>query len=355
MDRGTRIGAWELSVCLACIAAGCGLPSSPNTTQEPLRQPATESDDLSRTGAVRDPSAAAAIPSIAAPDRRELRGLGFVRIAPGEFRMGSRDSKRHGAVGRFEQPEHRVRITRAFYLSTHEVTRQVFQRFVDDTGYQTEAERDGRGCNGLDPATGEVVRRSDFVWQHPGFPQTDDHPVVCVSWTDAREFCRWMSRQTGYEIRLPTEAEWEYACRAGRSTRFETGDSPRSLRGSANLADVALRRLFLLADWSADWDDGHAFTAPVGMFHPNAFGLYDMHGNVGEWCFDWYDAEYYSQSATDDPRGPDSPTAYHVVRGGSWYNSALACRAANRHDGVPTASSQTNGFRIAFDAATTDR
>jgi len=352
MDRGTRIGVCELGLTLACLA-GCGLGSSPNTAPDLLRQPTAESGDRAPRGALRNPSTAAARPAIAAPGqpRLELQGLAFVRIPPGEFRMGSADWQRYGVAGRVEQPQHRVRITRGFYLSAHEVTRKAFQRFVDDTGYQTEAERDGDGCNGLDPTNGNVVRRSEFVWRHPGFPQTADHPVVCVSWTDAREFCRWMARQTGYGVRLPTEAEWEYACRAGRDTRFETGDAPHSLRGSANLADVALRRRFVLADWSADWDDGHAFTAPVARFRPNALGLYDMHGNVGEWCADWYDADYYSRSTTDDPRGPDSPTACHVVRGGSWYNSALACRAANRHDGLPTARSQTNGFRIAFNAA----
>jgi formylglycine-generating enzyme required for sulfatase activity len=264
--------------------------------------------------------------------------------------MGSEDWRIYGEGGRCEQPQHRVRITVAYYLSTHEVTRGAFQRFVTATGYRTEAERDGLGCNGLDASRGAIVRRPACVWHHPGFEQTAAHPVVCVSWNDARAYCQWLADQTGRSMRLPTEAEWEYACRSGSDSRYSTGESPQSLWGNANLADIALQRVFRGADWAAAWDDGYPFTAPVGLFRPNAFGLYDMHGNVGEWCSDWFDGEYYSQSPIEDPGGPVHARDFHVVRGGSWYNHGLACRAANRHDGVPTARSQTNGFRVAFSA-----
>ena len=347
MDWGTRATGWRLGVCLLLIS-GCWAPTAPGSRQTQLGGPPTA-----------DQQASGRVPPLATPANDtdtaaepllhlSLSGIDFVRLPAGEFMMGAANWRAYGSAGRFEQPQHRVQISEPFYLATHEVTRGDFQSFVAATDYRTEAERDGQGANGLDRSSGAVVRRPEFVWQHPGFEQTSQHPVVCVSWNDARAYCYWLAEQTGYAIRLPTEAEWEYACRSGGTDLFSTGASPQSLWGNANLADRSLQRVFPAADWAAAWNDGHPFTAPVGLYAPNAFGLYDMHGNVGEWCADWYDGNYYSRSPSKDPTGPRRGAGYHVVRGGSWYNHALACRASNRHDGVPTARSQTNGFRVAF-------
>ena len=142
--------------------------------------------------------------------------------------------------------------------------------------------------------------------------------MVNVSWNDAVAFCKWLSRKEGKTYRLPTEAEWEYACRAGTTTRYYSGDDPETLAKVGNVADAAVKAKF--PDWkfTIKANDGYVFTAPVGKFKPNAFGLYDMHGNAWQWCADWYGPEYYAKSLADDPTGPASGNG-RVLRGGSWY------------------------------------
>lgn len=269
-------------------------------------------------------------------------GMEFARIPAGEFTMGSDDRDRFGDFSRSEGPAQKLRMTNPFWMARCEVTVGAFRQFVSATGFRTEAEQDGLGCNGLNLSTGNVEQRPQWIWSSPGYEQTDQHPVVCVSWKDARAFCRWLSELEQREYRLPTEAEWEYACRAGTSTLFSSGESIRSVQGFANTGDQALKRQFPLARNRAPWNDGFAFTAPVASFQPNPFGLFDMHGNVGEWCEDWF------QSRGDQPSGPASSgeSRWRVVRGGSWYNTPSSCRSSGRHDGVPTARSTTNGFRI---------
>src|SRR5262249_15422458 len=156
----------------------------------------------------------------------------------------------------------------------------------------------------------------EYNWRNPGFEQTDDHPVVEVSWNDAAQFCDWARKKTGKAIRLPTEAEWEYACRAGGRTRYFFGDNEEELAQYANVADASFRQL-TGKNWGIRADDGYAFTAPVGTFKPNGFGLYDMHGNVLQWCQDWYDKDYYTKSPKKDPQGPSSGEN-RVGRGGAW-------------------------------------
>ena len=127
-----------------------------------------------------------------------------------------------------------------------------------------------------------------------------------MSWNDAVAFCKWLSKKEGKTYRLPTEAEWEYACRAGTTTRYYSGDDPETLAKVGNVADATFKAKF--PDWKCTIkaSDGYVFTAPVGKFKPNAFGLYDMHGNAWQWCADWYGEEYYAKSPVDDPTGPDS-------------------------------------------------
>ena len=130
--------------------------------------------------------------------------------------------------------------------------------------------------------------------------------MVNVSWNDAVAFCKWLSRKEGKTYRLPTEAEWEYACRAGTTTRYYSGDDPETLAKVANVADATAKAKFPDWKWTIKASDGYVFTAPVGQFKPNAFGLYDMHGNAWQWCADWYGKDYYGKSPVDDPKGPDT-------------------------------------------------
>jgi formylglycine-generating enzyme required for sulfatase activity len=199
-----------------------------------------------------------------------------------------------------------VRITHAFYLGQHEVTVDQFRLFIEGSGYVPESIADGTGGYGYnpryDPATslrGDAFEGRDrrYSWHDPGFPQAGDHPVVNITWNDAAAMARWLSEREGVLYRLPSEAEWEYACRAGTSTRYSTGDEPASLLGSAALLDQdTAQRWPRRLPFALPGHDGYAFTAPVGSFAPNAFGLFDMHGNVWEWVADRYGEAYYADS-----------------------------------------------------------
>jgi formylglycine-generating enzyme required for sulfatase activity len=236
-------------------------------------------------------------------------------------------------------------ITWPFYLGVHEVTVGQFRQFVAGTHYQTEAEKNSRGGAGYVAAEGKIALRPEFNWQNPGFPQSSEHPVLNVSWNDAAAFCDWLTRKEGQTYRLPTEAEWEYACRAGTTTRYYSGDDPESLAGVGNVADAAAKTKFSDWKWTIAASDGSPFTAPVGRYGPNAFGLYDMHGSVWEWCSDWYAKDYYAASPADDPRGPAQGTL-HVLRGGSWLAKPSSARASSRFHYTPLIRVDFTGFRV---------
>lgn len=274
-------------------------------------------------------------------------GMKLVQIPAGEFLMGSPEGEKDRDD---DEQQHRVRITQAFYLGQHEVTVGQFRQFVNATGYKTEAEKDGEGGYGWNESTGEFEGDPKYNWKNTGFEQKDDHPVVNVTWNDAVAFCKWLSGQEGETYRLPTEAEWEYACRGGAetSTAYYHGNDPEGLAQVANIADASFNSkkkpngLY----WGISSDDGYVFTSPTGQYHPNAFGLYDMHGNVWEWCADWYESEYYDKSPVDDPTGPKKGS-FRVNRGGSWSSTARYCRSANRSRSNPTNRINFLGFRVA--------
>jgi formylglycine-generating enzyme len=253
-----------------------------------------------------------------------------------------------------EYPRHRVRITRPFYLGACPVTVGQFRQFVRDSGYKTEAQRDGKGGWGYNPRTGKCEGRDPkYNWLNPGFPQTDAHPVVNVTWNDAVAFCRWLGRQEGRTYRLPTEAEWEYACRAQTTTRYWSGDDPDQLAATANVRPDARRRTAFPHVQEIVMPKDARFTVPVGSFAPNGFGLYDMHGNVWQWCADWYGKDYYARSPADDPTGPDSG-ARRVRRGGAWNSFPLYARAAFRNWNSPTSRCVNLGFRVAAGPSSPD-
>ena len=296
----------------------------------------------------------------ASPEITNTIGMRLRLIPAGQFQMGSRESaaelaKAFEAYGKpsadgfkDEYPMHRVRISKPFYLGVHEVTVGQFGKFVSDSGYQTDAERNEgyEGAFGFNAATGKFEANKGYSWRQVGFPQADDHPVVNVSHNDAVKFCEWLSRKEHVEYRLPTEAEWEYACRAGTTTRYYHGDDPEGLSEVGNVVDATAKSKFSDWSWTISGRDGYVFTAPVGKFTPNDFGLHDVHGNVFEWCADWYDEKYYAASPVDDPTGPTSGS-YRVFRGGGWGSSAGRCRAANRYWFVPSPRGSSLGFRLA--------
>jgi formylglycine-generating enzyme required for sulfatase activity len=282
----------------------------------------------------------------------------LVLIPAGEFQMGScltetelvdrfQDWKVPKTFFKDERPLHRVRISRPFYLGRYEVTVEQFRRFVNDTGYKTEAETDPSGSRGWNQPPGMSERNVKFNWKYPGFIQTEDHPVVNVTRHDAKTFCEWLSRETGMVYRLPTEAEWEYACKAGTTTLWSNGDQPDAVRGIGNCADGATSKNNSNGD-TIDEDDVFECTAPVGSFNANQFGLFDMHGNVWEWCEDVYIPDLYVQRTdlTIDPI-QTSGSDYRVLRGGSWSCGIPGTRSANRYLRSPGKRDIDIGFRIA--------
>jgi len=270
-------------------------------------------------------------------------GMKLKLIPAGVFQMGSPKDEKDRDDDEGEKGPHTVRITKPFFMGVHEVTKGQFAQFVKDQNFQTEAERDGKGGFGLDSER-SFAQKPEYTWRNLGFIQSDDHPVVNVSWNDAVAFCEWLSRQEGKTYRLPTEAEWEYACRGGTTTTYQHGNDPEGLAEVGNVGDGTLKAKSPNST-TITARDGFIYTAPIGKFRANAFGLYDLHGNVFEWCSDWYDGKYYGVSPGSDPQGP-SGGSYRVNRGGCWLGTAGYCRSAYRGRGGPSFRSIVLGFRL---------
>jgi len=277
---------------------------------------------LTRPAAASPAAVAAKLKALLAPGRAAYKRLPkklaldvgkgvvmrFVLIPPGSFLMGSGDSEPNHRAD--EGPPHKVVITRPFYMGATEVTQE---QHVAVTG------------------------------KNPSVSRSPKKPVARVSWLDALEFCRLLTDKAARPVLLPTEAQWEYACRAGGQGRFSFGQKDEDLHKYGNYCD---RSCSLSTKWQdRDHDDGHAKTAPVGSYKPNAWGLYDMHGNVWERCSDWYSEGYYASGTMVDPQGPAEGEA-RVLRGGSWFVSASACRSANRHNSYVGVLGKSTGFRV---------
>lgn len=281
----------------------------------------------------------------------------FVYIPPGEFLMGGSDSDKNARAN--ELPQHPVRISRGFYIGAYEVTVGEFRAFVKATGHKTAAEEKGSSGFDSDTKTFQYNRRG-FNWKNVGWKQSKDHPVVNVNWHDADAFCKWLSKKEGRTYRLPTEAEWEYACRAGTKGRFITGDSIEDLQQIANVQDKSLFMLnprFSNSEHSTylkkpvPWNDHHPFAAPVGRFKANDFRLHDTLGNVAEWCNDWYAKDYYQSSPKVDPTGPTEGKG-RVIRGGAFLHQPQHCRVTSRIAGTPSYQNYVIGFRVVEEIAT---
>ena len=263
----------------------------------------------------------------------------MVVIPPGSFVMGSPLSE----PGRFEDegPEHTVTIARQFAVSTTPVTRAQYEFFVHAT-----SRTDSSGCAEMN-AEGNWVKNPSLGWANPGFEQTPEHPVVCVSWDEGQAYAAWLTEKTGRPYRLLSEAEFEYVARAGSTTAFAWGPSEAGMCSSANGFDASAGKAH--PDWpAAACDDGHVFTAPVRAFPANAFGVYGAVGNVFQWTEDCFLEGGYAGAPTDGSARSTEDCAPRVIRGGSWLNSARGLRVAMR-DRDLRADRYTNvGLRVAL-------
>jgi formylglycine-generating enzyme len=301
-------------------------------------------------------------------------GMKLVEIPAGEFTMGAEEDP-EDTLNAFpywnpkwlvgEIPRHKVRITKAFLMARYEVSLNEFLLFYHAANYKIEAERDEKPSWGYD-TEGRLVKSGRFrPWDPVGWKIGMDHPVIYVTWNDAVAFCAWLSKKEGKTYRLPTEAEWEYACRAGSNSRYYFGNNLEEIHRFANVADSARKALspniFIEpfdeelkqpeTKFSAPFlghGDSYPWTAPVGKFEPNPFGLYDMHGNAMEWCSDWYDENYYQNSPVNDPQGPTTGTA-RVVRGGGYGVALIMLRSAHRDSAVPSYRGCHLGFRVVLE------
>ncbi|GAA1581888.1 formylglycine-generating enzyme family protein [Kribbella karoonensis] len=273
-----------------------------------------------------------------------------VELSGGTFTMGNSNGDENAGDG--ETPVHQVELA-PFSIDATSVTNADFARFVDATGYRTEAETFGYSAvfhlaiaadpdEVMGPASGTPwwagVRGAD--WRHPGGSRSDldglaDHPVVHVSWNDATAYCKWAGR------RLPTEAEWEYAARGGlEGKRYPWGDELIADEWRCNIWQGEFPR-------TNTEEDGFLTTAPVRTFEPNGYGLWQMVGNVWEWCGDWFGPRYYKFSPAANPPGP-SLGAARVMRGGSYLCHDSYCnryRNAARSSNTPESSMGNAGFR----------
>ncbi len=271
------------------------------------------------------------------PDKPDF----MVLIPGGTFNMGSENGDSD------EKPVHKVEIS-AFYMGKFEVTVADFRAFVNATAYQTDAEK---GDGSYVWQKGKWEKKSGINWRNDaeGKVAQDNHPVIHVSWNDAKAYCEWLSNKSGQVYRLPTEAEWEYAAGNGaKHTKYSWGNDQPSGRKGGSLADETGAEAY---NWNKTaeniflgYNDGYKSTAPVGSFLPNDFGLYDMTGNVWEWCSDWK-GDYSSGSQTN-PQGPSNGSP-RVLRGGSWLSLPQVCRVAVRNYGAPGRRYNDVGFRLA--------
>jgi formylglycine-generating enzyme required for sulfatase activity len=268
----------------------------------------------------------------------------MVRIPSGSFLMGSPETE----AGRDsdEGPQHRVNVA-SFAISRTEITVAQFRQFVQDSRYQTTAEKNGKGCWGWNTQEKKAEHLAQRNWSNPGFKQADDHPVVCISWDDTQAYLAWLTDRTGVRYRLPTEAEWEYAARAETTTaRYYRDDQQCDYANGLGQEAKSIAGL----GWSlASCADGYVYTAPVARFSKNPFGLSDMLGNVGEWIQDcWH--ENYNDAPTDGSTWLEKNSGdcnRRVVRGGSWIFKPQYLRSAFRGRYGTDDAYNILGFRIA--------
>jgi len=250
-------------------------------------------------------------------------GMELIEIPTGDFAMGCRDGDPN--CDEDEIPNRKTYITNPFYIGKYEVTKGEFSKFISETGFITEAEKLGfkntwKNCHGM--------------------KQTDLHPVICVSWNDAIQFTKWISSKENKKYRLPTEAEWEYSARAN--------DGNFNISKTENL-NLSVKRYY----WGFDINESFAWfnknsnreTHPVGEKKPNAWGIYDISGNVWEWCEDSYDSNFFKRDKKIEVLNDN----YKVLRGGSWFDSFLFLRISARNFALKETRESHFGFRVVME------
>lgn len=262
----------------------------------------------------------------------------MVILPPGKFTIGSPMNE----VGRGtdENPQKVVTIAYALSVGKYPVTRAEFAAFVEDTGWKIGP------CEHWEGKSFVVEKGID--WSNT-LQQTNQHPVVCVNWDDSQAYVQWLSRKTGKHYRLLSEAEWEYAARAGTTTAWYWGNNEANQCRYANGADLSAKASGVGAAGVVNCDDKFPYTSPVGSFQPNKFGLYDMAGNVGEWVADCYH-DTYSDAPADGSAVESCLPKFHdarVMRGGAWNAIPAWLRSASRDVEVPSTRADTFGFRVA--------
>jgi formylglycine-generating enzyme required for sulfatase activity len=269
----------------------------------------------------------------------------MVIVPQGYFTMGSPRSQgvdprlSKPGVEDDETPQHEVLIRERFAVARYDVTRAEFARFAADTNRPSDP-----SCYTL-ARTGLFVETIGANWQHPGFEQGERDPVVCMSWHDAVDYAGWLSRKTSKPYRLLSEAEWEYAAQA--SSNLPKLAQPAGPCAVLNGADADYHRRFPGDGYvDADCHDGYSATSPVGHFPPNAFGLFDMQGNVVQWTADCYHPSY-DGAPVDGSAWVSSSCMLRVGRGGAWISEPRDIRFAVRSQGDPSARYSANGFRVA--------
>ncbi|MDZ4381811.1 MAG: SUMF1/EgtB/PvdO family nonheme iron enzyme [Parvibaculum sp.] len=261
----------------------------------------------------------------------------LVIVEAGSFMRGAETDDR--AADESEFPRHEVRIEKPFAIATKLVTRREYSDFSAATGHGTAP-----GCDTLTDAGWRVDERAD--WRSPGFPQTESDPVVCISWTDATAYAAWMAGRTGQPYRLPSEAEWEYAARAGTIGVNFWGEDPALACSYANVNDLTAKNK--TAKVAEPCTDGYLFTSPVASFQPNPFGLYDAVGNVWVWLADCWLGDYRTGPRNGQPNG-SGECASRVLRGGSWTDTPGPFRIAARENRAPGERLSFAGLRLARD------
>ena len=284
-------------------------------------------------------------------DYRNKIGMSFKLIPAGKFRMGSSESSPSG-----NESPHMVEISKPFYAGKYETTVGEFSKFVAATGYRTTLERTDNGQNrGWDSRQQRFNYGRGFSWRNPGWQQANDHPVVNVSWEDANAFVKWLETQEQRRYRLLSEAEWEYCCRAGTTSLYTVGNDPSSLTKVGNVLDNTGLNAFradsrFVQERQSDairGTDGTAFTASVGQYLANNFGLHDLHGNVCEWCQDWY-SDDYGPNRSSNPKGALYGND-RSARGGRFDTGRYLAKSFTRNHGSPQMSDMILGLRVALE------
>lgn len=317
IDGSSMTGRLGILLAVACILCACALPSA----RVQASAPGTSFRDCAE----------------GCPE--------MVVVPQGTFTMGASadeeardlpDQLRGHAV-----PRHSVTIRYKLAIARYDVTRDEYAQFVKETGRPAPD-----SCITIN-APGTAFIATDANWRSPGFPQTGRDPVVCVSWDDAQAYVAWLSAKTGHVYRLPTEAEWEYAARAGTTTARYGSDDPLELCRYTNVGDLDYSEQHPGdSEVNRACRDGYAVTSPVGSFPPNPFGLYDMLGDVMDWTEDcWNDS--YGGAPADGTAWQSGDCSKRVIHGGSWDAALSVVRSAARR-GIPTSYRTTTfGFRVA--------